>query len=151
MTTINRKSYSELMTLQSYEDRFTYLSIGGKIGDETFGVSRYLNQDFYRGNVWREFRHHIIVRDNGLDLGHKDHPIGDREAIYIHHINPLTAEELMDDFITALDEENVISTSFNTHQAIHYGSKDYLRTISYAERQPNDTCLWKSLRMESKR
>ena len=147
-TTTDRLSYSKLLTFNSFEDRFQYLSIGGKIGIETFGSLRYMNQDFYRGNIWKEFRNHIIVRDNGLDLAHKDHPIGDREAIYIHHLNPLTVEELMDDFLHALDEDNVVSTSFNTHQAIHYGTKDYLRTITYAERAPNDTCPWRSSRME---
>lgn len=140
----NLKTYSKLITLSSFEDRFNYLKLDGKIGRETFGSARYLNQDFYRGKIWRDFRNYIIVRDNGLDLAHRDHPIGDGEPIYIHHIEPLTFEQLMDEFLEkAIDENNVISTSFSTHQAIHYGSKDYLKTFEFVERTPNDMCPWK--------
>ena len=140
---MSRKSYSHLITLSSFEDRFNYLRLDGSIGSETFGSRRFINQDFYRGKLWREFRNHIIVRDNGLDLAHKDHPIGPRETIYIHHINPLTLEEFMDDFDKALDEDNVVSTSFLTHQAIHYGSGEYLKSLDFTERSPNDTCPWR--------
>lgn len=140
---MSRKSYSRLITLSSFEDRFNYLRLDGSIGSETFGSHRFINQDFYRGKLWRDFRNHIIVRDNGLDLAHKDHPIGPRETIYIHHINPLTLEEFMDDFDKALDEDNVVSTSFLTHQAIHYGSGEYLKSLDFTERSPNDTCPWR--------
>lgn len=140
---MSRKSYSHLITLSSFEDRFNYLRLDGSIGSETFGSHRFVNQDFYRGKLWRDFRNHIIVRDNGLDLAHKDHPIGPRETIYIHHINPLTLEEFMDDFDKALDEDNVVSTSFLTHQAIHYGSGEYLKSLDFTERSPNDTCPWR--------
>lgn len=140
---MSRKSYSHLITLSSFEDRFNYLRLDGSIGSETFGSHRFINQDFYRGKLWRDFRNHIIVRDNGLDLAHKDHPIGPRETIYIHHINPLTLEEFMDDFDKALDEDNVVSTSFLTHQAIHYGSGEYLKSLDFIERSPNDTCPWR--------
>lgn len=141
---MSKKTYSRLITLSSFEDRFNYLKLGGKIGIETFGSSRWINQDFYRGKIWRDFRNYIIVRDNGLDLAHRDHPIGDDEPIYIHHIEPLTFEELMDEFLEkAVDENNVISTSFLTHQAIHYGTKEYLDSIDFARREPNDTCPWR--------
>lgn len=139
----SKKTYSKLITLSSFDDRFNYLKLDGSIGAATFGSHRFLNQDFYRGKIWRDFRNYIIVRDNGLDLAHRDHPIGDNEPIYIHHINPLTIEELMDDFDSAIDEQNAISTSFATHQAIHYGSKDYTKTFEFAERTLNDTCPWR--------
>ena len=140
---MNRKSYSKLITLSSFEDRFNYLKLNGSVGFETFGSSRFLNQDLYRGKIWRDFRNHIIVRDRGLDLAHRDHPIGDGDPIYIHHINPLTVEELMDDFDKAIDEQNVISCSFDTHQAIHYGSKEYIQSFEVVERYKNDTCPWR--------
>ena len=143
-----QKSYSSLILLPTFEERFYYLKLDGFVGSETFGSARYINQDFYRGKIWRDFRHHIIVRDNGCDLAHKDHPC---EDVHIHHINPITLEELMDDFLNALDEENVILASAETHRAIHYGSSDYLKTFEFATRTPNDTCPWKNqnLRMET--
>lgn len=141
MSINERKSYSKLITLDSFDDRFKYLTLGGLIGVETFGSKRYLNQDFYRTKIWRDFRNHIIVRDNGCDLGHPDHLL--KEPVYIHHINPITIEELMDDLINVLNEDNVITTSFATHQAIHYGSSEYLQSITFADRTPNDTCPWR--------
>lgn len=140
------KCYSSLILLPTFEERFYYLKLDGFVGSETFGSARYINQDFYRGKIWRDFRHHIIVRDNGCDLAHKDHPFTNSKSdvVHIHHINPLTLEELMDDFLHALDEENVILTSSETHRAIHYGSSDYLKTFEFATRTPNDTCPWKN-------
>lgn len=137
------KTYSELLRFRSFEDRFKYLMLHGSVGIETFGCSRFINQDFYRGRLWRDFRHHIIVRDNGFDLACRDHPLADDEIIVIHHINPLTLEQLMDDFDRAIDEENVISTSTQTHQAIHYGNVDYLQATTFVERKPFDTSPWR--------
>lgn len=137
------RTYSNLITLGSFEDRFEYCKLAGQIGIETFGSSRFINQDFYRSKLWRDFRHHILVRDNGFDLAHKDHPFAVDERIYIHHLNPLTIEQLMDDFDRAIDEENAVSVSFETHQAIHYGSSEYLRTTAVIERTPFDTAPWK--------
>lgn len=137
------KRYSEVIRLRSFEERFDYLKLSGKIGIETFGCSRFLNQDFYRGKIWRDFRRHIIVRDNGFDLAHREHPFASDETIFVHHLNPLTIEQLMDDFDRAIDEENAICVSFNTHQAIHYGSNSYLQTMTFVERTPFDTSPWK--------
>ena len=137
------RTYSKLITLRSFEERFEYCKLSGKVGIETFGSSRFINQDFYRSKLWRDFRNYIIVRDNGFDLAHKDHPMASDETIYIHHLNPLTIEQIMDDFYLAIDEENAISTLFETHQAIHYGSADYLHTTTFAERRPFDTVPWK--------
>lgn len=142
MITNQRKFYSHVVTLSSFDERFEYLKLNGNIGIETFGCDRFINQDFYRSKIWRDFRYHIIVRDNGCDLAHSQHPINDN-TIHIHHINPLTIEELMDDFQNALDEENVICVLDSTHKALHYGSKDYLQAINFADRFPNDTCPWK--------
>lgn len=138
------KRYSELIRLPSFEERFDYLKLSGSIGIETFGCNRFINQDFYRSRIWKDFRNHIIVRDNGFDLAHKDHPFAVGEVIYVHHLNPLTIEQLMDDFDAAIDEENVICVSFQTHQAIHYGSKEYLQTMTFVERTPFDTAPWKT-------
>ena len=141
MSTI--KTYSHLITLRSFEERFEYCKLSSQIGIETFGANRFLNQDFYRSKLWRDFRNYIIVRDNGFDLAHKDHPMAFNEAIYVHHLNPLTIEQIMDDIARAIDEENAISVSFETHQAIHYGNSDYLKTTSFVERRPFDTVPWK--------
>lgn len=137
------RTYSELITLRSFEERFEYCKLLGTVGIETFGTNRFINQDFYRSKIWRDFRHHIIVRDGGFDLAHRDHPFADDEQIYIHHLNPLTIEQIMDDFYRAIDEENAVSTRFETHQAIHYGSSNYLKTTTFEERRPFDTAPWK--------
>lgn len=137
------KTYSHLITLRSYEERFEYCKLSGQVGIETFGTNRFINQDFYRSKIWRDFRHYILVRDNGFDLAHKDHPFAEKEQIYVHHLNPLTIEQLMDDFDRAVDEENAISVAFETHQAIHYGNSDFLQTTSFVERRPFDTAPWK--------
>lgn len=139
------KTFSELITLRSFEERFEYCKLSSQVGIETFGTNRFINQDFYRSKLWKDFRHHIIVRDNGFDLAHRDHPIPEGEVIYVHHLNPLTIEQIMDDFDRAIDEENAISVLFNTHQAIHYGNSDYVKTITFAERTPFDTCPWRKM------
>lgn len=137
------RTYSKLITLRSFEERFEYCRLSAGVGIETFGTNRYINQDFYRSKLWRDFRHYIIVRDNGFDLAHRDHPISDNDVIYVHHLNPLTVEQIMDDFDRAIDEENAVSVLFDTHQAIHYGSSDYAKTMTFVERRPFDTSPWR--------
>ncbi len=137
------RRYSELITLRSYEERFDYCKLSGQIGIQTFGSSRFINQDFYRSKLWKDFRRYIIVRDNGFDLAHRDHPMADGDTIFVHHLNPLTIEQIMDDFDRAIDEENAISVLFETHQAIHYGNLDYVKANTFAERRPFDTVPWK--------
>lgn len=139
------KTYSELITLRSFEERFEYCKLSSQVGIETFGASRYVNQDFYRSKLWKDFRNYIIVRDNGFDLAHRDHPIPEDDVIYVHHLNPLTIEQIMDDFDRAIDEENAISVLFNTHQAIHYGNSDYVKTMTFVERKPFDTSPWRKM------
>ena len=135
------KCYSELIKLPSLRERFEYLKTNSKIGEETFGGQRYLNQYLYTKNSkWKEIRRKIIIRDNGRDLGLDDYIINGR--IIVHHINPLTKEQLLKFDPCIFDPENLISCSHNTHNAIHYG--DYsLLPQELIERKPNDTCPWR--------
>lgn len=137
------RRYSNLILLPTFEERFRYLKLGDLVGDETFGHNRYLNQNFYRSKIWRDFRRHIIMRDNGCDLGIRDRLIYDDDVIHIHHINPLSIEQILDDTYALLDEENVITTRSETHRAIHYGNEEYLMANNFVERYPFDTCPWK--------
>lgn len=135
------KTYSELLTIPTFEERYRYLKIGGSVGIETFGSNRYLNQLFYHTSDWRRFRREIILRDNGCDLAIQDRPILDR--VYIHHINPISVEDVLERNIDKiLNEENVVCVSFGTHQAIHYGDESLL-WLDIPERKPNDTCPWR--------
>ena len=138
MTSI--KTYSELMSLPTFLDRFNYLKIGGAVGRATFGHDRYLNQILYNSYEWRRFRNGIILRDNGLDLGCEGHEIVGK--IMVHHIDPITVEDVLNRHPKIFDPENVISTSMDTHNAIHYGDEDLL-VIGPIERRPNDTCPWR--------
>lgn len=133
------KSYSELITIESYEDRFEYLRIGGKVGEETFGASRPENQRFYQSEEWRRFRRDIIARDLGFDMSHRDYEIVG--PIIIHHINPITEDDIYYQSPKLFDPENVICVSDNTHKAIHYGTLDNL-TLDYQPRSKGDTTLW---------
>ena len=134
------KTYSELILLPTFLERYRYLRLGGIVGEETFGYNRYLNQILYTSDEWRSFRDKIIIRDNGSDLGMDEFEIHGR--ILIHHINPITVEDVVNRNPKVFDPENVISTSHNTHQAIHYGDENLL-IIMPVERCKNDTCPWK--------
>lgn len=141
MTTMQtNRSYSELIKLKTFKERFEYLALDGFVGEDTFGFDRYLNQDFYHSVEWRKFRREIIIRDEGFDLGLEDYPI--RGRILIHHINPITASDIVDYTRMLMDPENVISCSKLTHNAIHYGSFDLLPKDPI-ERTKNDTCPWR--------
>lgn len=133
------KSYKELRCLRSFEERFEYLKLGGVVGRSTFGVDRYLNQNFYHSTEWRQFRRDIIIRDNGCDLGIVGREISDR--IILHHINPITIEDIELRRRCILDPNNVICTSHNTSNAIHYGDKSLLIRLPQ-ERRKGDTNLW---------
>lgn len=127
--------------MKSYQDRFNYLKLNGIVSSLTFGGHRYLNQVLYRSDRWLNARRKVIMRDNGCDLAHPDMPIGG--SIYIHHINPITLDDVIDRNEIIFDLDNLISTSFNTHNAIHYGNEDYTDIFNMAERKPNDTCPWR--------
>lgn len=133
------KSYSELIRIPSFKERFNYLKLFGSVGEMTFAGHRYLNQKFYSQQSWRKTRREIILRDNGCDLGHEDYPING--AIYIHHINPITIDDLMYERDCVFDPDNLVCVSFNTHNSIHYGTDKTIK--EFKERTPHDTCLWR--------
>lgn len=135
------KTYSELMSLPTFLERFEYLKIGGKVGEETFGAKRYLNQVFYLSDEWKFFRREIILRDKALDLGIEGLDI--YKYIFVHHITPITEEDILSgNMAVLLNPENAICCSFKTHQAIHYGVATMLPYFDLVERTPNDTCPW---------
>lgn len=132
------KTYSELMSLDSYEDRLNYLKLPGSIGSETFGYDRYLNQKFYRSPEWRSLRNEIFIRDNGCDLADKDRPIYGRYLI--HHMNPINVNDFVDVTDYLMNPEFLITVTRQTHDAIHYGAEAAASKPN--ERKPNDTLLW---------
>lgn len=137
-----RRSYHELARFKTFEERYEYLRLSGMVGQSTFGSDRYLNQALYTSPEWKSFRNRIIIRDNGCDLGIEGRDVlGDR--IIIHHINPLTVEDVENRSPVIFDPDNVICVSHNTHQAIHYGDQSLLQKDP-VERTPNDTCPWKT-------
>ncbi len=140
VTTMSIKTYSEVIALPTFEDRFNYLQLKGRVGQETFGYDRYLNQILYNSYEWRKFRREIIVRDNGCDLACEGHDINDKALI--HHINPIRVEDIINRNPIVFDPENVITTILSTHNAIHYCDENLL-IISPIERRQNDTCPWK--------
>lgn len=136
------RSYSELIEIPTFEERYEYLRIGGRVGEETFGFDRFLNQRFYKDPEWLATRAEIIVRDNGCDLGAPDREIPDGVRILVHHINPITIEDILQRNPKLFDPENLISTIKQTHDAIHYGDKGLL-LADPIERSKNDTCPWR--------
>ena len=135
------KSYSELILLPTLEERYEYLKLNGKIGEELFGYNRYLNQVFYQSSEWKRVRREVIIRDNGCDLGVKGWEI--KGTIYVHHINPITLDQLKTKDPILLDPENLISTSRKTHEAITLGDISLLPSVPVI-RRPNDMCPWKT-------
>lgn len=134
------RTYSELIQIPTFLGRFRYLKLGGRVGEDTFGHDRYLNQILYRSPEWKRFRREIIIRDNGCDLACEGYEIFGK--ILIHHINPITVEDVLNRHPNIFDPENVISTVLNTHNAIHYGDETLLITEPIV-RTKNDTCPWK--------
>lgn len=134
------KTYEELVKLKTFKERYRYLKLSGRIGEETFGFNRYLNQVFYRSKEWKQFRNKIIIRDNGCDLGIDGMEI--HSKILIHHINPITKKDILERSELLMDENNVICVSHITHEAIHYGDESLLQD-EYIPRRPNDTIPWR--------
>ena len=137
---MKNKSYSELIRLPTYLERFRYLQINGAVGAETFGYDRYLNQILYRTGEWKRFRRGIILRDNGCDLACEDYEIFGR--ILVHHINPITVDDVLKRDPKIFDPNNVITTTLDTHNAIHYGDERLL-VMDPIVRTKNDTCPWR--------
>lgn len=134
------KTYTELQNYNTLIERFRYLKLGGKVGEDTFGSRRWLNQQFYTSKEWKDFRNRIIIRDNGCELGLDEWPIFG--SIYIHHIQPITENDLLYKTDFLLNEDNVICCSFILHQAIHYGDETLLPS-DWQPRKPNDTIPWR--------
>lgn len=137
---MNIRTYSELIKLPTFEERYNYLKLGGNVGEETFGFDRYLNQIFYKDPEWLNIRDKVIIRDNGCDLGISDREINKR--VLVHHMNPITKDDILSRSKYLLDPEYLICTTKNTHDAIHYGDESIL-IKNPIERIKNDTCPWR--------
>ena len=137
----NIRTYSELSKLKTFRERYEYLKLDGTVGEETFGFDRYINQMFYKSEEWKRIRNYVITRDNGCDLGIQDRKIVD-SVILVHHMNPITKEDIINKNETLLDPEYLITTIKPTHDAIHYGDESLLAE-DLVIRSKNDTCPWK--------
>ena len=136
------KTYSELIKLKTFEERFEYLKLNdGRVGEDTFGHLRYLNQQFYKTTLWKHIKRDLIIRDNGCDLGVEGYEIEGR-SVYVHHLNPITKNDIISRTEYLTNPEFLICTTFETHQAIHYGDISLLIT-SPIVRTRNDTCPWR--------
>ena len=136
------RTYSELIQIPSYEDRYEYLRLGGAIGVDTFGYNRYLNQIFYQSPEWRSFRRDIIIRDMGCDLAFEECEIKGG-ILVVHHLNPITVEDVLRRSDKLFDPENAVVVAEMTHKAIHYGDASLLPRLRPIERAPYDTCPWR--------
>ena len=133
------RTYSEMRREDTFEGRYEYLKLGGEVGHSTFGFDRWINQEFYRSREWKSLRDYVIIRDSGLDLGMVDHEI--HGPPLVHHVNPISVDDIASGLHWILDPEYLITTSKETHNAIHYGDSSLLRQ-PFKERTPNDTRLW---------
>ena len=140
VTTMSIRTYSELITLPTFEERFKYLQLNGQVGESTFGFDRYMNQVFYRSQKWKSIRDFVIIRDCGCDLGVEGYDIHGK--IIIHHMNPLSMRDIETESDFLLNPDFLICTTHNTHNAIHYGDEKLLVTAPI-ERIKNDTCPWR--------
>lgn len=134
------RTYSELILLPTFEERFKYLQLNGRVGDDTFGFDRYINQNFYKSADWKRIRDQIIIRDNGCDLALEGYEIYGR--ILIHHMNPITVKDVELSTEYLMNPEYLICVTHNTHNAIHYGDEKLLMKGPVV-RTKNDTCPWK--------
>lgn len=134
------RSYSEMLKLKTFKERYEYLRIGGTVGEDTFGYERYLNQVLYGSRSWKDFRREIIIRDNGCDLAVDGREI--RGRLIVHHINPITKHEILHEDPMIFDPENVVCVSHNTHEAIHFSNSSLLDE-DWMPRMPNDTIPWR--------
>lgn len=134
------RNYLELSQMKTFEQRYNYLKLNGVVGNTTFGYDRYLNQRLYKSKHWLWTREQVIIRDDGCDLGMPDYKIYDK--IIIHHMNPITIEDVEQELDIVFDPWYLICTAHNTHNAIHYGDSSKL-SLPFIERKPNDMCPWK--------
>ena len=137
------RTYTELIQIPTFLERFRYLKLRGAVGEETFGWERYINQKLYTSSEWRRFREQIIVRDFGCDLASLDHEYANGELIIIHHMVPITTDDIVRHTDFLMNPEYVISCRDLTHKAIHYGDESLIMPFELTLRKPNDTCPWK--------
>lgn len=135
------RTYSELMKLKTFEERFEYLKLDGKVGEDTFGFDRYFNQVMYHSPEWKDIRRKVLIRDEGCDLAIPDREVYGRAIV--HHMNPISLKDLEEHNPDIFDPEFLITTSKQTHDAIHYSDDSILLSSNPNERKPNDTCLWR--------
>ena len=135
------KTYIELIHLPTFLERFRYLQLRGRVGEDTFGFDRWLNQVFYRSPEWKAVRQEVLLRDNAFDLAHPEHPIVGR--LLVHHMNPITDRDIVNREDILMNPEYLITVSHQTHNAIHYGDESLLICDTIPERKANDTCPWK--------
>ena len=136
------KTYQELIQLDTFEERFEYLRLAGTPGYITFGSHRLLNQMLYKSPIWESVRQRVILRDNGCDLAILDRPIGNCDILIVHHLNPITIEQVTSNDPAVYDLNNLVCVSHKTHNAIHYGDGSKLMPSKPIERRPGDTKLW---------
>lgn len=137
------KTYSSLIKIQSFAERFQYLLLNGSVAEETFGSGRYYNQAFYRSDLWRHIKRQIILRDQACNLGVPGFEIN--TAIYVHHIVPITIDDIIYQTDRLLNPDNLICTDLETHNAIHYGTCDFIKSYEWTPRQPNDLFPWRDI------
>jgi len=135
------RTYTELITLPTFFDRFRYLKLASDVGVDTFGYDRYLNQQFYKSATWRQLRNYVITRDMGCDLAHPDFEI--LGSVIVHHLNPITKVDVLEHSDYLLDPEFLVCVSDNTHRAIHYGDDSLILDTQPIIRTPHDTCPWR--------
>lgn len=137
------RTYSDLIKLPTFIERYYYLRLGDKVGEETFGFDRYINQKFYRSKEWKDLRNYIIVRDHGCDLAILEREIPQGMKVLIHHMNPIQANDILFKTDYLMNPDYLIATTKRTHDAIHYGDEGLLIEDAPIERLPNDTCPWR--------
>jgi hypothetical protein len=140
---MNIRNYHELIQLNTFEDRLEYLRLRGNVGETTFGFDRVFNQMFYNSKEWRKVRNDIILRDRGCDLGLKEYEIPEGTKILIHHMNPISIDDIKNNTDFLLNPNYLITTTKSTHDFIHYGRDIFINKNIFTERTPHDTCLWK--------
>lgn len=137
------RTYSELIRLPSFIERYNYLRLGDRVGEDTFGFDRYLNQKFYRSKEWKDIRNYVITRDMGCDLAMQDREIPSGLKVFVHHMNPIRPNDIRFTTDYLSNPEYLITTTKRTHDAIHYGDADLLYEDEPVIRRPNDTCPWR--------
>lgn len=141
---ITLRTYTELIEIPSFIDRYRYLRIGGRVGEQTFDTGRSFNQAFYRSNEWKDIRREVILRDCGCDLASTDHPFLEGDFIAIHHMNPIRLEDIREHTNILLDPEYLIACTTTTHRAIHFGDESMVVPYEFSRRVPNDTSPWRN-------